>query len=137
MSLLDFLKNLRVGSGVGWDVKLPVFRWFLENADEAYAAMGHMQVILAETDEATEREAILNLVRVLHPVYWRNPFTGDPDAAFALAPGAGHAEVMALLPQAPDGSKLKAIIAFLMEYSDEAVQIFLTLLALFGRKSVK
>lgn len=136
MSLLDFLKNLRGGSAVGWGEKLSVFRWLLENADEGYAAIGHLQVIIAETDEDTEREAILDLVRVLHPVYWRNPFTGDPDTKLALADATSD-HVLALLPQAPDGSRLKQVIAFLMEHSDEAVQIILTLLALFGRKSVK
>lgn len=133
MSLLDFLKNLGGGSDVGWGDKLSVFRWLLENADEGYTAIGHLQVIIAETDEDTEREAILDLVRVLHPVYWRNPFTGDPDAKLALA-DATPEQVMALLPQAPDGSRLKEIIAFLVEHADEAVKIILTLLALFGRK---
>ncbi len=133
MGILD-----RLGGGLVWSDKLPVIRWLLDNADDAVVAVGHIQVILSETDEATERKAIHDLVDVLHPVYWRNPFSGDPDATFStLAPDAGPEAVAALLPQAPDGSKLKEIIAFLIEHADEAVQIILTLLALFGRKGLR
>lgn len=121
---------------LGWGDKLPVIRWLLDNADEAFSAIGYIQVILSDTDEATELKAIQDLVSVLHPVWWRSPFNPDADLVLSLA-DATDAHALALLPQAPDGSKLKQVIAFLVEHSDEAVQIILTLLALFGRKSVK
>lgn len=121
---------------LSWSDKLPVIRWLLDSTDEAIAAVGHIQVILSVTDEATERKAIQDLVAVLHPVYWRSPFHKDADAEpfAALSPAAEVGDVMALLPQAPDGSRLKQVIAFLIEHSDEAVSMILTLLALFGRK---
>lgn len=123
---------------LGWNDKLPVLKWLLDSSDEAIEAVGFIQVILSDTDEATERKAIQDLVGVLHPVYWRSPFHAGAniEAFAALPPVADVSEVVALLPQAPDGSKLKKAIQFIIEHSDEAVQIILTLLALFGRKAL-
>ena len=123
---------------LGWSDKLPVIQWLLSSTDEAIEAVGLIQVILSDTDEATERKAIQDLVGVLHPVYWHSPFHAgaNVETFAALPPTADVGDVMTLLPQAPDGSKLKKAIQFVIEHSDEAVQIILTLLALFGRKAV-
>lgn len=123
---------------LGWNDKLPVISWLLSSADEAIEAVGLIQVILSDTDEATERKAIQDLVGVLHPVYWRSPFHAgaNVETFAALPPVADVSEVVALLPQAPDGSKLRKAIEFIISHSDEAVQIILTLLALFGRKGL-
>lgn len=121
-----------------WRDKLPAIQWLLSSSDEAIEAIGFIQVILSDTSEEVERKAFHDLVDVLHPVYWRNPFHAGPNVqSFAAVPNVvTQEEALALLPQAPDGSKLKKAIAFLVEHSDEAIQIVLTLLALFGRKAV-
>lgn len=122
---------------LGWNDKLPVIQWLLSSADEAIAAVEYIQIILKKTDEATERKAIQDLVGVLHPVYWHSPFhAAEVESFAALPPNAEIGDVMTLLPQAPDGSRLRQAIAFLVEHADDAVSIILTLLALFGRKAL-
>lgn len=136
LSIPNLLQLIRA---LPWTEKLPVINWLLESADEALLAHGYLKTILADTDRATELKAIHELVDVLHPVYWNNPFRpGDPkiiEAKFlALGPNPGLPEIATLVPAAAEGSRLKNVAKFLLEYADEAVAVLLTLLALVGRK---
>ncbi len=139
LSVPNLLSLLKLGRLLPWTEKLPVIQWLLDSGDEAIAAMGYLKVIFADTDDATELKAIHDLVDVLYPVYRTNPFRPADanviEARFvALGPNPGIAEVATLVPQAAAGSRLANVAKFLLEYSDEAVQVLLTLLMIFGRK---
>lgn len=138
-NLLNFLPNL--GALFSWQEKLPVINWLLDSGDEALQSLPILQVIVADTDAPTELKAIHELVDLLHPVYRASPFNLDADAEkviearfVALGPNPGLAEIRTLVPAAAAGGRLKNIAEFLLEYSDEAVQVLLMLLTIFGRK---